>query len=152
MKSSFRPNYACDKLDPYSKDKLDRMMSEIDDNLDALQEEKKEYFKIDGDQSVSKVSRITDATNVFSIGGDYMKAMQDLDQKLSSVNPNAVSNQLHQSEMKSSKDFDSQSQFSMPMSGVSRRSNFTTFTLQSKFGKSKTAPKEGVLKESHMSR
>lgn len=82
----FKPVYACDKLGPDARSKLDKIMQEIDGNLDALQEEKKEYFKAEN-QSTSKISRLTDGSNAFSFQGANLSKIRELDLKLQSVNP-----------------------------------------------------------------
>ena len=149
------------------------MVKEIDDNLDELQREKEDYFKHDGQSSSpSKVSRLTSAPNIYSFEGETKARMDEIDSKLRDRNPGAQENimaeppslsglKLPDAPGKKATDISDMnmtgSNFSVAgYSSASRRSNFTTITLQTNItgigGKQQKLPKEGILRDKAMKR
>ena len=64
------------------------MLSEITDNLEALQKEKSEYYKIDDKKSsLSKPSCLSGMDNVYSIKGDTNSDIQRIEYRLRELNP-----------------------------------------------------------------
>ena len=77
-------------------------MKDIDENLDEIVAEKKEYYSnLNGDKSTSgkavsqsaqsKVSKLTSQPNVFSIMDERKGEMEKIDEKLRLHNPTAFS-------------------------------------------------------------
>lgn len=162
-----------DRLAPDQRARLEEMVQEIEDNIDDLLLEKEEYFKGDGQQSVSRKSKIIEAPNSYSLEGDTKSRMDEIDNRLRIRNPGAQDNysaapslgslQLPGSGLNAGvggKDLMnlSVSQFSQldAMSSISRRSNLTMITLKSYMtsasGKVKALPREGRLRENAIRR
>ena len=153
-----------DRLDPESRAKLEAMVKEIDENLEELQREKEEYMRHDGQSSSpSKVSKLGSAPNVYAFEGETKARMDEIESKLRDWNPTAqesVANlppTLGGVQLPDSKgDMNATSSNFSVFSAASKRSNFTTITLQTNItslgGKQKALPKEGVLRDKAMKR
>ena len=153
-----------DRLDPESRARLEVMVKEIDENLEDLQREKDEYMRHDGQSSSpSKVSRLVSGPNVYAFEGSTKARMDEIESKLRERNPAAQENianlpptlsgmQLPES----GGDMNATSSNFSVFSSASKRSNFTTITLQTNItnlgGKKKALPKEAVLRDKAMKR
>lgn len=124
------------------------MVLDITANIVDLRKEKDAYFKSD-DKSV--LTKYTKDENVYAIQGPISREVSLIDEKLRELNPlDADAASVVQSDAMSqgggfkltaknlpqmlgdkSAGYDVQSNFSIPVSGISRRSNFTTITLSS---------------------
>ena len=173
----WKKSMACERLAPEKRARLDEIMADIDENLDNIVKEKEEYYaQLNGNDKtsqggMSKVSRLTSQPNIYSVMDDKKNAMDKIDEKLRQHNPVAFSQltsvmddsksinsfKLPPSSAKKSKmNDDLESQFSMPVSGISRKSNFTTITLMSgsQLGSTKNQklPKEQILRDKAIQR
>lgn len=138
-KSKLNRNKA--RLDEKGQRRYEELVAEIESNLDAIIADKKESLHGGDDQQ--SMSRYSVGSNLYSMQGDSRSLMEDIDKKLRLCNPDAVimplpavgdSSTLKQGFEQSLKgvqgrELDEQSQFSMPVSGISRRSDFTMITL-----------------------
>ena len=113
--------------------------------------------------SPSRVSKLVSAPNVYSFEGETKARMDEIESKLRERNPTAQENvanlppTLGGVQLPDSKnDMNATSSNFSVFSAASKRSNFTTITLQSNItglgGKSKPLPKEGVLRDKAMKR
>jgi len=126
-----------------------------------LQKEKEEYFKQIGSNvstseaksnwqshALSTVSKFSNDPNSYMFEGDTKKRIDEINNKLLQKNPGAQDAMSHMSSALTStltkenmmshsiaKMSDTDSHFSMPISGISRRSNFTMISLASQAGK-----------------
>ena len=76
----------CEQLDDSSKNRLDNLMKDIDDNIDDIIKEKEEYEKPDGGQSVFSKA-ISEANNAFLYSRDDMDKMERINESLRKVTP-----------------------------------------------------------------
>jgi len=87
-----------DKLDDRGKARLAKLLEEIDENIDGLMEEKKEYYKhgakstaggfVDGKSHVSRVTGVSkaDSNNAYLYTGTDQDRMQGINVELSRYN------------------------------------------------------------------
>ena len=94
-----------DRLDDKAKARLATMLTEIDDNLDDLMQEKAEYHKqgmkstkgFDVRSQMSRqtgASRITEGSNAYSYANNDQQQMQELNTALQKFNPGLVGSQV----------------------------------------------------------
>ena len=76
----------CDQLDEFSKIKLDKMLKEIDDNLDAIKQDKESYYR-DMCDNKSQMSKYDNAENAYLYSKDNMQKMEQINDSLRSIAP-----------------------------------------------------------------
>lgn len=76
----------CDQLDEQSKIKLDKMVKDIEDNLDSIKEEKVAYYK-DMCDNKSQFSKLDNAENAYLYSKDNMQKMEQINDSLRSIAP-----------------------------------------------------------------
>lgn len=149
-----------ERLDPQKQQRYDELLKHVEENLDSIVKEKK-LFNMNPD-SLSVVSGYTAGSNVYSLAGEQKSILESIDQRIRQCNPDAqilplpnMESSLKQGFDKSllhrAADSDTQSQFSMPVSGISRRSDFTTITLQQP-GVAQKLPGEKSLRDKAVKR
>lgn len=103
-----------DRLDPVAKAKLERMLKDIDENLDDLQKEKELYQKQLGSamsnnksgwqsHAPSVISKFSSDTNFYAEETKDSRRLQEIDAKLLQKNPQAQELMLSQSQATPSK-------------------------------------------------
>jgi hypothetical protein len=70
------------------RDRLELMVKEIEDNLDDVMAEKKEYFT--NTDTVSKGSKLTLLSNAYSLVAYEKSVMDTIDERIKYCNPDAI--------------------------------------------------------------
>ena len=120
-----------------SKQRLDDLMKDIDDNIDNLVKEKQEFYSIDANKSHIS-SKLNDGKGAYLYSKEDTEKIEKINQSLQRVTPMLPppEHSMMESDKESNYDRskflndDTHSMRSMPLSVATKRSNFTLLSHQ----------------------
>eukprot|EP00347_Sterkiella_histriomuscorum_P021750 403332895 len=144
----------CDQLDEESKNRLDSLMRDIDDNLEDIKKEKEDFYSVDINKS-SYTNKIVDGKSAYVYSNDDIEKIEKINSSLMKMTPMLPAPDYYenQSVMKSNYDHskflsdDTHSMRSQPMSIMSRKSGFTMLSHQTFQTGVQSMPGEHSLKK-----
>lgn len=155
----------CEQLDDNSKSRLEILMKDIDDNLDEINKEKIDFYNVDASDKHSQYTKIADANNAYlysKMDMDQMEKINDSLRKMAPMLPpcdydgnksvmdhnrSRIDNRTPYKEESKYLYDDNQSMRSLPLTTMSKRSNFTMITLKTQNTAMTKLPKERKLRE-----
>ena len=75
----------CDQLDEQSKNRLDNLMKDIDENLEEIIKEKEEFYAPEANKST--ITRLSDAHNAYLYSKEDSENIERINQSLNQVVP-----------------------------------------------------------------